>query len=123
MPSFNGVAIFGRSVVFESNPAPRADQQMAAPGVNGLASLDLGGRGKTTRVTGLLVGATAADLNAAELLMDSYRDGILYTLIDNFGNVSPYVKMLDFKPQGRVRRDAKWGFNRTYEALLWHPLG
>lgn len=123
MPSFNSISLFGRGVVFEPNPAPRADQQIAAPGVNGMASLDLGGRGKTTKVTGLLVGTTAADLNAAELLFDSYRDGAAYTLVDNFGNVFPFVKLLDYRPQGRVRRDGKWGFNRPYEALFWHPLG
>lgn len=123
MASFDGQLIFGRGVVMEPQTNPRDDQRVAAPGVNGVATLDLGGRGRITRVTGLLVGANAAALNAAELLFSGYWDGQLYTLVDTFGNAWPYVKLVNFRPQGRVRLDSKWGYVRNYEAEFFHVLG
>lgn len=122
MPSFGGVDIFGRAVSFVRQDNPREAQRVGAAGVNGVAVLDLGDRGRVTQVTGLLVGVNAAALNAAELLFESYKDGLPRSLVDSYGNTWLFVRLERFLPQGRIRQDGKWGYNRPYQAEFFHLI-
>lgn len=99
---------------------PREEQRIATSGSNGTGSLDLGGRGRQTQVQGFLYGTLAADLNMAEVTFESYIDGQLYILVDQFSNAWPNVKLVSFEPQGKVNYDAKWGYCRPYTATFAH---
>lgn len=83
MATLNGVNIFGISVRVIPGPVPRASHEVAYPGVNGVEHVDMGGRGRTTRVTGTLTGATRYALKAARLLLESYHDGRAYAFTDS----------------------------------------
>jgi hypothetical protein len=123
MPLFNGVNIFGRSVTIVTAGNPRDSQRTSAAGINGVATMDLGDRGRITTARGVLTGSTPTALFNAEQLFDSYRDGRLYTLVDNFNATWIYVRLDRFVPQGRVLRDPfNYGFLRAYEAEFSHMI-
>lgn len=121
MASFNGQTIFGVAVTMETVDNPRSVQTNSYPGLNGTEELDQGKRGRYTVVSGQLVGATPADLNANEMLVRSYDDGLAYVLTDTFGNLWANVKLESFEPQGRVRVFAWSGvYFRPYRIRMKH---
>jgi len=101
---------------------PRSSQENAFFGVNGIESLDGGQRGRFTEVKGLLYGASAADLQFAEILFRSYNDGFAYVLVDSYGGTWPYVKLETFDPQPRIKQDVYGSFYRAYTARLRHLI-
>jgi hypothetical protein len=122
MPSFGGINIFGTSVVMNTNDNPRARQVNAFFGISGLELLDGGSRGRFTDVSGVLAGASAAALSAAESLFRSYDDGVARTLIDNFGMASSNVCLQSFHPSGRVKQSPSGYFFRPYQARFLHLM-
>ena len=85
MASFNGVSIFGRAASFVTGDLILQRQENEFAGVDGVETLTLGSRGLMTEVSGLLTGATSADLATAESTFRSYRDGNAYNLVDSYG--------------------------------------
>jgi hypothetical protein len=120
IPSFNGVFIFGRAVKTIRAVNPRDEQRVSAPGVEGVVVVDLGHRGRVTKVQGLLVGVNAPALNLAQSLFESYVDGRLYILVDSYSNIWPYVKLMRFEPASHPRFDAWYGYILPYSAEFQH---
>jgi hypothetical protein len=100
----------------------RALQKNAFPGLSGLESLDMGGRGRITNVTGRFVCATVEDLNAAILIFESYKDGNAYVLRDQFGNNWPYVLLEEFTPTGELNNVFGGGYTQQYSAKFEHLI-
>lgn len=119
MPSYRGFNIFGRSVSMVRATNPSVTQENHYFGVSGVESLAGGLQGRFTEVKGVLYGATAADLDAAEQLFESAIDGLAGVLVDNFGTTWLYVRLDVFQPQGRVLHDG-WGYYRPYVARFAH---
>lgn len=120
MASFGGVSIFGTSLSMATAQTPREAQVNAFFGVNGLECLDGGARGRFTLARGLLVGASALELNLAENQFRSFHDGQARVLVDNIGNTWPDVRMLAYLPIGRVRQSPSGIFFRPYVARFLH---
>ena len=120
MASYAGVPIFGLGVTMATFDFPRKAQMNSFFGVSGVESLDGGFRGRMTRVQGVLLGSSPAELAGAEGLFRTYNDGFARTLIDNLGTTWLNVKMVRFVPFGRVRRLADGSCMRGYRALFLH---
>lgn len=120
MASYAGMSIFGAGVLMSTSDSPRECQVNAFFGINGLETLDGGFRGRITRVQGVLHGASALLLAAAEGLFRSYNDGLARPLVDNLGTIWPSVKLHQFQPIGRIRQSADGTYFRAYQALFLH---
>jgi hypothetical protein len=123
LPLFNGQAIFGTAIRLRRGVGERALQKNAFPGLSGLESLDMGGRGRVTNVTGRFKCATEEDLNAAILIFESYKDGNAYVLRDQFGNNWPYVLLEEFTPTGELNNIFSiGGYTVQYSAKFEHLI-
>lgn len=122
MPSFGGVNIFGTAVVMKTADNPRERQLNAFFGVNGYETLDGGSRGRLTDVSGVLFGASAAALAAAEALFRSTNDGVSRNLVDTFGVAWASVRLEQFQPWGRVKQSPYGYYFRPYQARFLHLL-
>src|SRR4051794_12326191 len=120
MASYGGVNIFGSAVSMVTSDNPREKQLNAFFGLSGLESLDGGLRGRSTSVTGLLVGGSPSQLASAEVLFRSFNDGAARTLIDTLGLIWASVKLESFQPIGRVRRSPGGYLFRSYRARFLH---
>ena len=120
MPSFGGVAIFGRASKIATGDLEYKVQENEFPAVSGVESLKMGSRGLFTTAEGLLYGATAAGLATAEATFRSYRDGNAYALVDSFGATWNNVRLDVFTPQGRIIQDTLGIYYRTYTARFRH---
>jgi len=120
MASFNGVSIFGRAASFVTGDLILQRQENEFAGVDGVETLTLGSRGLMTEVSGLLTGATSADLATAESTFRSYRDGNAYNLVDSYGTTWANVVLETFRPEGRIRQDGYYGYLRPYRAVFRH---
>ena len=119
MASLDGFLIFGRSVVTWLDDEERARQENAYAGVNGVEGQDLGSRGSYCHVTGLLVGALITDYTFAEDTIRSYKDGLVHTLIDNYGRIFYRAKLHQFNPEGgKMTFDPWYGFVKPYTATF-----
>jgi hypothetical protein len=120
-PTFNGVAIFGRSPTVISIKEPSAEQLNHFFGLHGVERIGGGNVGRITRVTGVLYGSTSVNLLAARLLITSYDDDNAYTLIDTLGQSWPHVVMRQFDPNGRILVDSR-GYYIRYTATFRHLI-
>lgn len=120
MPSFGGVNIFGTAVSMSTADHPREKQINSFFGVSGLETLDGGMRGRSTSVSGVLTGNSAAALAGAEMLFRSFNDGIARILIDQFGATWASVRLESFQPVGRVKQSNYGSYLRPYHARFLH---
>lgn len=120
MASYGGAVIFGTSVSMVTADNPREKQLNSFFGLSGLEALDGGFRGRVTFATGLLYGASAASLAAAESQFRSFNDGVTRPLVDTLGTTWLNVRMDSFQPQGRVRQSPAGILFRAYKARFLH---
>ena len=66
MATLDGSPVFGLAVKVQHSPHPNAQQMNAFFGINGVQTLFGGQRGRTLLISGVLVGNTIGDINAAE---------------------------------------------------------
>jgi len=122
MPSnqYAGLSVFGIGVHMKTSIAAREIQFNAYPGVNGLESLDMGGRGRTTQVTGTLTGATINDLIAAKTQLESFNDGTPRVFYDSagFGWRNVLMGAPEFEASGY--RNGGTAFFWSYGVVLVH---
>lgn len=117
-PSYGGFSIFGLAPRFVAEPAPLEIQETAYPGVNGVETLMLGGRGGVITVTGLIYGVNAAAVTTWELLFHSYRDGVARALVDTSGYSWTYAQLRDFRPTSKRYTTLYYGSIRSYAATF-----
>ncbi|MDE2101006.1 MAG: hypothetical protein KGL39_27415 [Patescibacteria group bacterium] len=120
MATFGGDSIFGASVTITQSQNPNAQQTNEFFGNTGVQTLFGGGRGRTWEVTGVLVGASQADVVTAEANLLSYADGIARTLVDNFGRTWDNVI---FKGQYKADQNSikpcfPYGYCMAYSLVL-----
>jgi hypothetical protein len=90
-PTLDGSYIFGTACHVVHEPHPVEFQKDAFPGINGVAALGLGGRGRTFMVTGLLIGPDLFTVISAEAALLSFADGVTHTFMDTQGRAWPNV--------------------------------
>jgi hypothetical protein len=121
VPSYNGLNIFGRAVHMRPAKRQRAEQRLEAPGINGQGTLDMGFRGRTWHVSGVLFGIDGPSLRAAITLFESADDGHAYTLVDTYGAAWPFVKLEEIQISSDPRLDFYRGYFVQYSATF-HQL-
>jgi hypothetical protein len=123
MATFNGDFIFGVSTEIQAAVInPRAQQKNGYPGQSGVESLDQGQRGAFTLVSGRLYGVDASTLSQLIQNFRAYHNGRAYTLVDQFGNSWPWVKLESFQPEGRILRYPDGACSQKYSARFEHLL-
>lgn len=120
MPFYDGFPMFGIAVQMVTADNPRAEQRNAFTAVNGVESLDLGHRGKVTKVVGRHFGPSAAQLFNSQQFFRSYLDGRVRLLVDSFGFAWTNVKLDSFEPTGRIQQDPDLGYTQRYQAIFVH---
>jgi hypothetical protein len=85
MATLDGSPVFGLAVHVQHNPHPNAQQINDFFGINGQQTLFGGTRGRTFLISGVLIGDTIGDINAAEVALLSFADGLPHTLADDRG--------------------------------------
>jgi hypothetical protein len=120
MVNYDGVNIFGAAVKFQQLTHPNAQQVNTFFGVSGTQTLFGGGRGRTFLIRGILLGATMADLNAAEATFTSYADGVSRTLVDPRGRAWPNVIFRgEFTPDPKGPYPSVGGWALPYRAVFY----
>lgn len=119
-PTFGGLAMFGQAVNMHMTPNANAAQIAAFFGVFGVQSLDGGQRGRIHEVTGLMVGATPALVQANEIQWEQFATGISQLLIDTTGLAWPNtVYRNEFSWDGRFLLIPAQGlWCRSYRLIL-----
>ena|ERR1044072_694328 len=97
MPTFDGVNIFGYEVVATVDNLPRAAVQESWFGIDGIAEIDGGFRGRIATIQGKLQAPSPSDLGSMFAFAQSYHDGKQYTLALDDGRFFT-AKMLGFHP-------------------------
>lgn len=122
MATYNGSSIFGYGVQINTVTNPLAVQLNAFFGLNNQQLMMGGLRGRYTTVQGVLYGSSAANLNTAIGLFESYVDGVARTLVDTFGNAWPQVILERFEPFGKIRQHADGSYWKEYKAGFQHLI-
>lgn len=118
MPTFDGSNIFGVAVKCLPGNPERAEQSNDYPGLDGTETLDQGYRHQDYQISGILVGSDLASLGFAEAQIRSYRDGQLYTFVDEYGNARSNAKLVAFAPESKIMTAANVGAIRRYSATV-----
>lgn len=111
---------FGIAVKMTPVPADRDVQINAYPGLDGLESLDLGGRGRFTEIRGILVGPAVPDLYAARFVLESFNDNVPRILYDSAGFPWRNVQLLAPKFEGSFQPAMNYGFTWRYAVVARH---
>lgn len=114
--TFGGATIFGQSVSIVIRDTPTERQENAYPGLSGVESIPMGGRGRYAEASGFFYAASGINLTTLENVFRAYKDGRARALVDTTGYAWPYAILEAFDPQGKIRLDTKYGFCRTYTA-------
>lgn len=123
MATYGGVNIFGVCKTIQGQDTDPAMQMTSYPGVDGCEVTHLGTRGMYLIARGILYGANAAAVIAAENLARTYRDGVPRTLIDNHGVAYSNVLLQKVDPaQTPVRNGPPLGSHREYTMTFFRPL-
>jgi hypothetical protein len=118
--TFNGVSLFGYAIKMTNNVSDRSSQKNAYPGLAGVEHIDLGSRGRTTIVRGRLFASSVANLMAAKTLMESYHDGLPYSMYDTAGLLWTNCLMGPVKMIDRWTHGGSIGFQWAYEVEITH---
>lgn len=123
-PTFAGAPIFG--IALEMKPCqinPVAHQQTDYPGLDGVEEVRLGERGAWTTCRGLMWGPTPEAFAVMVQGMRGARNWGKQTLVDQFGQVWPLVRLESFELTGRVRWDpGGLGYVQEYQARFFHAV-
>jgi hypothetical protein len=122
LPTFNGTFLFGPASVCLVRPNPVGRMVTAFPGVKGLQTTMMGGRGYSAEITGVLFGIDLPTLGLAFAAIDAYhQDGGLYLFTDSFG--SAYQAIMG--PVEQIGEVLPWdsfhGFGRRFRVSLLIP--
>lgn len=111
MATYGGSDIFGTAVLVRAVQSPYMRQEQSYPGVTGVQSIQLGGRGGFLEATGIHYAASVSALNAIESSIYAMKDGVPRTLVDTQGRSWPYVILDEFTPSPKkIIYDLRWGY-------------
>lgn len=118
-PTLDGSAVFGTACHVVHLPVPIAFQKNAYPGINGVTSLAMGGRGRTFTVNGVLVADSLPDLVAAVAALLNFADGLTHTFTDTLGTSWPNVLLDgDYRPSPEGPKPSNIGWILPYSCTL-----
>jgi hypothetical protein len=122
MATFSGVDLFGSVCTVKTVQAPRRRQMTRYPGVNGIASKDMGGDGGVSVVDGWLYAPTTGGLDSAEATIRGYQYGTVpQVFVNNYGDSFNNVLLNEFETDDRVYPLAGGqGFARRFRAIFLH---
>jgi hypothetical protein len=122
LPTFAGSYLFGPASVCVVRPNPVGRTTTAFPGVIGLQTTNMGGRGYSAQIEGVLFGEDLATLGLAFAAIDAYhQDGGLYLFTDSFGSAYQAI-MGPVEQDGAVLPwDSYHGFGRHFRVSLLIP--
>lgn len=119
MATYDGANVFGTAVTVEEGPIPPSIQENTFFGLNGVQTLHGGGRGVQFSVSACFVGASQEDVVSAQVLLNSYVDGIGRQFVDNYGrtydNVLVYSRA---QPWNRGIKPSAVGWVMPYSVIL-----
>jgi hypothetical protein len=78
----------------------RASIERTVPGLEGVLSIDLGGRGRKIRQTGVLRAGSRAQMNERISAISAFMDGDIHTLASSGGQEFGNLRMDSFKISG-----------------------
>ena len=71
--------------------------EKSVPGLDGVLSIDAGGRGRTIKQTGSLRAQSRSQINKRITAISTFIDGNMHTLINNNGQTYDNIRMDSFK--------------------------
>jgi hypothetical protein len=96
--TLDGQALFDeQQLEIEAGTFSRDSVERAAPGLDGVLSIDMGGRGRQIKQTGVLRARSRAELNDKIEAISAYMDGETHTLIIGRGEEFGELRMDAFK--------------------------
>jgi hypothetical protein len=103
----------------EAGSFGRASIERAVPGLDGLLSIDLGGRGRKIRQTGVLRANSRAQMNEKISAISAFMDGNTHTLVTNASEEFDNLRMDSFKvgPEHAGGRDVSIDYEIVYTQL------
>ncbi len=118
--TLDGIPCFGVAVHITPQANPDHVQINAYPGINGLQVMDMGSRGRVFQVTGLMIGSTPGDVEANEVSLENFADGLPHLLISTAGGIWQNVTYRrEYHPTGKfVFLASGNGWGRSYSLLL-----
>ncbi len=97
MVTLDGENLFGEEKIKIEAASARRDQiERTAPGLDGVLSIDLGGRGRKIKQSGVLRARSRLEMDEKTAAISSYMDGDIHTLAAG-GRVFEAVRMDEFK--------------------------
>ena len=109
IPTYNGLPVFGVACSIDMVPNANAAQVAAFFGVQGVQSMDGGGRGRVFEVRGLMYGSTPLDVQLMQQQLEQFADGTARILVDTTGGVWPNVV---------YRREFQWELKYAWSGTL-----
>ncbi|MHC4475714.1 MAG: hypothetical protein ACYTEL_08710 [Planctomycetota bacterium] len=101
--TLDGQAVFdGEGLELEVGSCGRGSVERSAPGLDGVVSIDLGGRGRKIKQRGVLRARSRLELNARISAVSGYMDGDTHKLVTDGGEEYDDLRMDRFKV-GQVR--------------------
>ena len=120
-PTFNNAAIFDTAVVMQTNSRPAQMQINAYPQVNGVETVNLGSRGRTTEVRGYFTGPDLPTLAGKSATWRSLAEsGTVGPLVTTDGTAYPFTYVARFQEADRILATNSGEYLRAYLATLVH---
>ena len=121
MASFNGANIFDTAAVMATSSNPAQIQTNTYPMINGIETVNLGSRGRTTEVHGYLTGASRAEVaSKCATWRNLMESAYVATLVTTDGTTFPYAYVGRFQEADRLMQTNGGGFMRSYTATFIH---
>lgn len=114
--TLDGDILFDRQQLeIEPGSFNRSTIEKAAPGLDGVLSIDLGGRGRNIKQTGTLRANSRSQMNDRISVISAYMDGNTHTLVTGTGQEFSNLRMDSFTV-GNERTDGS-GIVVNYEIV------
>jgi len=99
--SLDGQSLFGeQQLEIELDSVSRASIERALPGLDGVLSVDMGGRSRKIKQKGVLRAKSRAQLDEIISAISAYMDGNAHTLVTDSGEEFDNLRMDVFKVRG-----------------------
>jgi hypothetical protein len=105
----------GQEVRFELSSLRRDASERTVPGLDGVLSIDMGGRSRKIKQTGVLRAKSKLQMDERILAISAYMDGDTHKLITDSGEEFDSMRMDIFKTTGR--RASGGGLAVDYEII------
>ncbi len=120
--TYGGVFLFGTNPKMKTVNEPRSIQKNEFFGLDGVETLDGGGRGFKTIATGWFIASDAPTYRSLWSTAHSYVDNIARVVVDTSGESWASVRLVRVSPTTVLHRTASGGYMRGYEMEFEHNI-